>query len=115
MRKLQGQNGRGVERKQRCVLTASSALFPFFGSLSFVQRNRNLRRIAHVYRVVRTEMGVTPLALLQGKKTVYSACVDSVKCATSTRARSTRKGRQEIFALDSGALLTSFSSTRGVY
>ncbi len=34
MRKLQGQSRSVEERKQRCVLTASSALFPFFGSLS---------------------------------------------------------------------------------
>lgn len=95
MRKLQGLNGRVVERTQRCVLTASSALSPSLAlyQLSFVQRNRSsLRRIARVCRVVRAEMGVTPLALLRGKRTVYSACVDSVKCATSSRTRSTRAG-----------------------
>lgn len=65
-------------------LQQSGALFPFFGSLSFVKKDTILRRIARVCRVVQTEKGVTPLALLQGKRTVYSACVDSVKCAAST-------------------------------
>jgi len=103
-------------RDNKGALTASGALFPFFGSLSFVQKDIILRRIAQVCRVVQTEKGVTPLALLQGKRTVYSACVDSVKCAASTRTRRThtharaRRGGRKYLRWIRGS-----SNTRGVH